>query len=279
MQYIKVTATISPFSIDKAEIVMAFLAEIGYESFIETDEGIEAFIQKKDFDALLLEQITIRLDNTRLLIHHEVMEDKNWNEEWEKNYFQPIVVKNLCVVRSPFHAPIPNIPLEIVIEPKMSFGTGHHETTSMMMETLLELPLENKHVLDMGCGTGILGILAAMRGAAKVIGIDIDEWCTKNSEENCQMNGINNMIIIQGDALVLQSQGSFDLILANINKNILLEDIKHYVKHLNNNGFLIMSGFYANDLPDIDAEAGKHHLTLKTTKENNLWMAVTYELI
>ncbi|GAO31414.1 50S ribosomal protein L11 methyltransferase [Geofilum rubicundum] len=278
MQYIKVTAEIIPFSTDKAEILMAFLAEMGFESFIETNTGIEAFIQAKDFDEASLNHLSIPMEDTQLLFQHEVMADKNWNEEWEKNYFQPIVVKNMCVVRSPFHAPKPNIPLEIVIEPKMSFGTGHHETTSMMMETLLELPIENKSVLDMGCGTGILGILAAMRGATEVTGIDIDEWCTKNSEENCQLNGIPNMKIKQGDASALQTQGTFDVIVANINKNILLEDLKYYVKHLKHKGLLIMSGFYANDLPDIDAEAVKHHLTLKTTKENNQWVAVTYEL-
>lgn len=278
MQYIKVTAEIIPFSTDKAEILMAFLAEMGFESFIETNTGIEAFIQAKDFDEASLNHLSIPMEDTQLLFQHEVMADKNWNEEWEKNYFQPIVVKNMCVVRSPFHAPKPHIPMEIVIEPKMSFGTGHHETTSMMMETLLELPIENKSVLDMGCGTGILGILAAMRGATEVTGIDIDEWCTKNSEENCQLNGIPNMKIKQGDASALQTQGTFDVIVANINKNILLEDLKYYVKHLKIKGLLIMSGFYANDLPDIDNEAVKHHLTLKTTKENNQWVAVTYEL-
>jgi ribosomal protein L11 methyltransferase len=279
MKYIKVMAEISPFSTEKAEIVMAFLAEIGYESFIETDYGIEAFITVRDFDEEKLKSVAIPFEDTKLQFHHEEMPDKNWNEEWEKNYFQPIVVKNQCVVRSPFHARMPEIPLEIVIEPKMSFGTGHHETTSMMMETILELPFENKTVLDMGCGTGILGILASMRGAREVSGIDIDEWCTTNSEENCQLNGISNMQVKLGDAAALQTEGYFDIILANINKNILLEDIKHYVKNLKNKGLLIISGFYACDLPDIDMEAGKHHLSLISSKENNQWVAVTYELI
>lgn len=277
MQYIKVTVVISPFSTEKAEIVMAFLAEIGYESFLETETGIEAFIQAKDFNNDRLNRISIPFEATQLQFLHEEMADINWNEEWEKNYFQPIVVKNQCVVRSPFHAPMPEIPLEIVIEPKMSFGTGHHETTAMMMETLLELPVENKTILDMGCGTGILGILASMRGSSDVTGIDIDEWCTTNSEENCQLNGISNMTIKLGDAAALEAEGQFDIILANINKNILLEDIQHYVKHLKTKGLLVMSGFYASDLPDIDAEACKQNLTLKTSKENNHWVAVAYE--
>jgi ribosomal protein L11 methyltransferase len=278
MNYIKVVAGINPFSTEKAEIVMAFLAEIGYESFLETENGIEAFIPAGDFDEDLLKSISIPIEATQLQFHHEKVEAKNWNEEWEKNYFQPIVVKNLCVVRSPFHAPQPEIPLEIVIEPKMSFGTGHHATTSMMMETILELDLDKLKVLDMGCGTGILGILASMRGASEVTGIDIDEWCTTNSKENCQMNGIANMRIKLGDASILKDEGQFDLILANINKNILLEDIQHYLKHLKNKGLLIMSGFYTSDLPAIDAEAAKHHLSLKTSKENNHWVAVAYEL-
>ncbi len=279
MKYIKVSAEIDPFSAEKAEIVMAFLAEIGYESFLELDNGIEAYIPAKDFDAKILSSVSIPFEATRLLFHHEAVEDKNWNEEWEKNYFQPIVVKNQCVVRSPFHAPMPEIPLEIVIEPKMSFGTGHHATTSMMMETILELPIKHLKVLDMGCGTGILGILASMRGASEVTGIDIDEWCTTNSQENCQLNGIPNMNIKLGDASALKAEGQFDIILANINKNILLNDIQHYIQHLKNKGLLIMSGFYASDLPDIEAEATKHHLTLKSSKENNHWVAVAYELI
>ena len=279
MNYIKVTAEINPFSTEKAEILMAFLADIGYESFMEIDNGIEAFIPKKNFDHKKLETISLIGEDIDIEFKYEEIPDKNWNEEWEKNYFKPIVIKDTCVVRSPFHDPMPKIPLEIIIDPKMSFGTGHHETTSMMMETILELSVEKKKILDMGSGTGILGILTSMRGATKITAIDIDEWCTTNNKENCQLNNISNMEIKLGDASILKKEGIFDFILANINKNILLEDIKHYVKHLSSKGSLIMSGFYASDLPEIDAEAKKYDLTLKSLKVNNQWVAATYESI
>ncbi|WP_088655006.1 50S ribosomal protein L11 methyltransferase [Geofilum rhodophaeum] len=278
MNYIQVKAIITPYSEDRADVLMALMGPLGFESFENTDGGLLAYIPEADFTAEKLTGLELPWDDTRLAFSHELIPDQNWNEEWEKHYFQPIVVENKCVVRSPFHAAQPEIPLEIIIAPKMSFGTGHHETTSMVMALLLQMEVEGKTVLDMGCGTGILGILASKLGAVEVTGIDIDSWCTTNSAENCELNAVSNMQLKLGDASLLQKEGQFDLILANINKNILLADLPQYVKNLRPGATLIMSGFYQHDLKDIDALAQKHKLRLKKTLENNQWTAVAYVL-
>lgn len=278
MNYIQVKAIITPYSEDRADVLMALMGQIGFESFENTVDGLLAYIPEAAFIAEELTGLELPWDDTRLAFSHELIPDQNWNEEWEKHYFQPIVVENKCVVRSPFHAAQPEIPLEIIIAPKMSFGTGHHETTSMVMALLLQMEVEGKTVLDMGCGTGILGILASKLGAAEVTGIDIDSWCTTNSAENCELNAVSKMQLKLGDASLLQKEGQFDLILANINKNILLADLPQYVKNMRPGSTLIMSGFYQNDLRDIDALAQKHQLRLKKTLENNQWTAVAYVL-
>ena len=181
-------------------------------------------------------------------------------------------------MRSPFHPAQPEIPIEIIIEPKMSFGTGHHETTSMMIESILEINVTGHRVLDMGCGTGILAILASKRGASEILAIDIDEWCIRNSEENCQLNSTGNIIIKQGDASILSGEGMFDIIIANINRNILLADMKAYLKQLKPGGLILFSGFYESDFNVIDEEAKSLNLRLINRKEKNNWTALTYEL-
>lgn len=278
MRYTKVVATISPFTSEKAEILTALLADVGFESFMETETGLEAYIQNADFRQELLDDVKLPFDDTNVEYSISELEDKDWNEEWEKNYYQPIVIDDKCIVRSPFHPAQPEIPIEIIIEPKMSFGTGHHETTSMMIESILEINVTGHRVLDMGCGTGILAILASKRGASEILAIDIDEWCIRNSEENCQLNSTGNIIIKQGDASILSGEGMFDIIIANINRNILLADMKAYLKQLKPGGLILFSGFYESDFNVIDEEAKSLNLRLINRKEKNNWTALTYEL-
>ena len=197
----------------------------------------------------------------------------NWNEEWEKNYFKPIVIGNECVIHSSFHENVAPAKYNIVIDPKMSFGTGHHETTSLMIEEILRMNVEGKRVLDMGCGTSVLAILAAMRGAGEVMAVDIDEWCTENSEENIKLNNVLGIDVRLGGAEVLKGH-SFDIIIANINRNILLADIKQYSDCLPAGGELYMSGFYKEDIPFIEEEANKNGLQLVSYNEKNNWVAV-----
>jgi ribosomal protein L11 methyltransferase len=277
MKYIQTIVTITPYQQEAADILSALMGGMGYESFVDTDNGIEAYIPVSMFDEATLQTLQIPFGEFSLSFSNNTIADKNWNEEWEKNYFQPIAVANQVLVRSPFHKNYPSLPTEIIIAPKMAFGTGHHATTTMMIEHILDVDVTGKRVLDMGCGTGILGILASMRGAKEVIGIDIDQWCVDNSVENCTLNNVQNMSIQQGTAASLATMGNFDLILANINRNILLEDLPIYYNCLKPGGLLILSGFYDIDKPVIDACATKHLLTSVSVKENNQWTAVAYE--
>ena len=278
MRYIKVTAQITPPAAEKCDVLMALMGDAGYESFVETEGGIEAFIPLSQFKSEMLDEIRLPFDQTKVMYSWTEIAEHNWNEEWEKNYFKPIIINNQCIVRSPFHEAQPDIPIEIIIEPKMSFGTGHHETTSMMIEGILEHDFSGKNVLDMGCGTGILAILASLRGAAEIMGIDIDDWCIRNSEENCLLNHTSNITLKLGDASILDKEGMFDIILANINKNILLADLRKYVKKLQPGGLIFLSGFYKSDIADINAEAEQVGLKLKSKKEKNNWTALSYEL-
>ena len=204
----------------------------------------------------------------------ETMPDKDWNEEWEKNFFQPIVIDDQCVVHSTFHRDVPVMRYDIAINPQMAFGTGHHAKTGCMMRWILETELKGKSVLDMGCGTSILGILAAMRGASPVLGIDVDDWCIRNSRENIALNKVDMQVLL-GNAESLQGR-RFDVVLANINRNILLGDMAAYVATLPEGGCLIMSGFYSEDIPMIDAEATRLGLSQTGVKMQDNWVAVKF---
>ena len=223
------------------DILIAELGEVGFESFVETEEGLSAYIQKEDWNTNILEDIQI-LNSKEFEIHYtfEEIEQTNWNIEWEKN-FNPIIVDDVCSVRAPFHEK-PNTVYDIVIEPKMSFGTGHHETTHMMIQHILKNDFTNKSVLDMGCGTGILAILAEMKGAKPIDAIDYDNWCYLNSLENVERNDCKHITVLEGDAGLLKNR-SYDIIIANINRNILLNDINVYVDCLNNKRFIIFKWF------------------------------------
>jgi ribosomal protein L11 methyltransferase len=256
------------------EILIAELGYAGFESFVETEEGVIAYIQKDDWNEHILKDINIlNSDEFKIEYTFSEIEQINWNSEWEKN-FDPIEVDRKCTVRAPFH-PAKNFEYEIVIEPKMSFGTGHHETTFMMLQFILENDFKNKTVLDMGCGTAVLAILAEMRGASKLDAIDIDEWCFENSMENIQRNDCKNISVYLGDASLL-SDREYDVIIANINRNILLNDMRTYMESLNDVGELYLSGFYLEDLPIITETCNNLGFTFVENKEKNNWVAAKF---
>ena len=256
------------------DILIAELAALGFDSFLETRDGLLAYVQKELWNPLDLKNVQI-LSNEDFSIDYEVseIEQLNWNEQWEKN-FEPINVDNQCVVRAHFHDK-PDVDFDIVITPKMSFGTGHHETTHMMLQLVLALDFKDKTVLDMGCGTGILAILAAMKGARSVDAIDIDNWSFLNAMENVSANKCEQINVFEGDANLLTDQ-NYDIILANINRNILLSDISVYIRHLKKGGVLLLSGFYEEDMALISKECESHGLTLQENLEKNNWVASKY---
>ena len=255
------------------EMLIAQLGYVGFESFVEQDNGVTAYIQKQEWNSKILEDVFLLHSNEfNITFEHNEIAQTNWNEEWEKN-FNPIQVDDLVSIRAPFHTN-PSLQFDIVIEPKMSFGTGHHETTHMMVQHLLALDLDTKKVLDMGCGTGILAIFAEMKGAKPIDAIDIDSWCYENSLENIQRNNCNHITVYEGDASVLKEK--YDVIIANINRNILLSDMKTYTDCLNENGVLLLSGFYKEDIAIIEDEVTKHGLTFETMIQKNNWVALKY---
>jgi len=256
------------------EILIAELGYAGFESFVETEEGVSAYIQKEEWNDAILDDIQI-LNSTEFEIDYTFneIEQVNWNAEWEKN-FNPIIVDDVCSVRAPFHDK-PNTKFDIIIEPKMSFGTGHHETTYMMIQHLLKADLTNKSVLDMGCGTGVLAILAEMKGAKPIDAIDYDNWCYLNSSENVERNKCAHITVIEGDATALKGK-NYDVIIANINRNILLNDMQTYVTSLNKNGVLFLSGFYNDDIPAIQAECEKYKLKFMEKLERNNWVSLKF---
>jgi ribosomal protein L11 methyltransferase len=257
-----------------SEILIAELGELPFESFIESEFGVTAYIQKQFWKEDILEELFI-LNSPQFSISYTVeeIEQVNWNEEWEKN-FEAIDVDGNCHVRAPFH-PKTNAEFDIVIEPKMSFGTGHHETTHMMIQHLLEIDVTGMKALDMGCGTAILAILAEMKGAQPIDAIDIDNWCYLNSIENAQRNNCHHISVYEGDASLLIDQ-QYDLIIANINRNILLNDMQHYVDRLNPNGILLLSGFYEEDIPFINESCTDKGLTFVKKFQRNNWVSLKY---
>lgn len=257
-----------------SEILIAELGETAFESFTETETGISAFVQKDLWDETILENIQIlQSEEFKIEYTFEEIDQVNWNEEWEKN-FEAIDVEGNCHVRAPFH-PKTDAEFDILIEPKMSFGTGHHETTHMMIQHLLETEVTGMKTLDMGCGTAILAILAEMKGAQPIDAIDIDNWCYLNSIENAERNNCEHITVYEGDASLLKGK-KYDLIIANINRNILLNDMQSYVDCLSPKGTLLLSGFYEQDIPSIDASCTEKGLTYVKKFERNNWVSLKY---
>jgi len=271
--YIGYTFKVEPVQ-PGTEILIAELGFSGFESFVETPDGVIAYIQEVDHFATILDSIQI-LNSEEFVISYEfeTIVQTNWNAEWEKN-FNPIVVEDRCAIRAPFHE-VFNVEYDIIIEPKMSFGTGHHETTHMMIQHILAFDFTNKSVLDMGCGTGVLAILAEKKGATSLEAIDIDNWCYLNSLENISRNDCHHITVLEGDASLLEGK-RFDVIIANINRNILLNDLSTYVTCLNENGSLFLSGFYDSDCELIETTC--HELDLKLEKKltRNNWVALKF---
>lgn len=280
MKYIEVSFTVSPISETANDIIAAFAMELGFESFVESPNGTVGYIPAHLFDEQTLKDTlaSFPMTDTTIAFTACEMEDKDWNEEWEKNFFEPIVVDSRCVIHSTFHKDYPKADFDIIINPQMAFGTGHHQTTRLIIGYLLDADLKGKSVLDMGCGTSILAILASMRGASELIAIDIDEWCVNNSIDNLALNHIDNVKVFQGDASSLTAVGPFDVIIANINRNILLADMQYYVSRMHMGGEIYFSGFYESDLPMIKAEAERLGLRYISHRVEKEWTAARFAL-
>ena len=281
MKYIELVIKITPFKETVTYVLSFHLGGIGYESFVVSENLLEAYVPHKDFSEEKLKEtlhhLTIDLGelfkDLDLSYTTNLIEDKNWNKEWEKNYFEPLVLSEKCLVRSSFHEVDKEYEYEITIDPKMAFGTGHHQTTYLMLQEILKLDLKDKSILDIGCGTAVLAILASKMGAKHITAIDFDEWAYENAKENVLLNDISNIDVKLGEVDLVANK-TFDSIFANINRNVLLQDIKHYAKSLNNGGVLIMSCFYLNDVPAIKEECKKHGLTYQKTEQKDKWCAV-----
>jgi ribosomal protein L11 methyltransferase len=249
MKYIQVTFSFTNIQEYQQDLLISDLADIGYNTFEDTDLGFAAFVDIDTYDGAQLNAVLAQFEG-EIEYQYEVLEieGKNWNEEWEKN-FEPLIIDELCYVRATFHKAQPQYPYEIVIDPKMAFGTGHHQTTTMMMQYILSTEMSGKEILDMGCGTGILAILAAKRGAARLVAIDYDEVCYQSTLENTALNGVTNLEAIWGGKEVIPTE-QYDIILANINRNILLDQIPVYDTVLKTGGFIYFSGFYES--PDLE---------------------------
>ena len=253
-------------------------AEAGFESFEETQEGLEAYVQKElfDKDALDASIADFPIEGTDISYTIEDAEDKDWNEEWEEQGFDPICVDDQVLIYDAKHPELhPTTSpdhIEIGIEAKLAFGTGNHETTRMIVSTLLNMDLYKMRVLDCGCGTGILGLVASKLGANEVVGYDIDEWSVENAKHNAQLNGVDNLEVYFGNASVINHiSGVFDVVLANINRNILLEDMKSFRGVLNEGGYMILSGFYEEDIPVLLEKAKEFGLYESGRRTDNNW--------
>lgn len=275
MDYIRITLQLTPDIQDFRDLLMATLGEIGFESFVENEADVEAYIPVR----LTFEDELRKVDFSPLFtftFKKELIPDQNWNELWEKNYFKPLLIANTCVIRAPFHIDFPKAQYEIIIEPNMAFGTGNHETTTMMIEHIIELPVAGKTILDMGCGTGILSIFASMKGAKAIKAIDIDQWSFESTRDNSTINHCNNIEVVVGDASSI-GNNHYDIILANIHKNVLIEDMEKYYNALNTGGALVMSGFYEHDLHDIQQRASTLNFSYINCKQKNKWVAATFK--
>ncbi len=274
MTYIELVLAVSDELLIK-DLLISHLLDVGYDSFMEEPDELKAYIEKEAFDLKEVERILKdELFKTVKIIQAEPLPDINWNAEWEAAY-ENVIINEQCRIRAPFHEPDPSIAFDIVIEPKMSFGTAHHETTSQMLLLLFEIDFENKAVLDMGCGTAVLAIVAKKRGATSVLAIDVDNWAYENAKENVLLNNEPNILVEEGDATSIGNR-YFDVVLANINRNILLNDIPSYAAAMNNQALLLMSGFYLDDLEAIKYTAAANGLTYQKHISKNNWVAAVF---
>lgn len=275
--YYEVRVNLDPCTEDATDYLAAVLGDIGFESFVPDSTGLTAYIKAELFSR---EEIDVSLENfpfgEKRNVEAKFVEGQDWNAEWEKNYFKPIIVGDQCVIHSSFHTDIPKVEYDIVIDPKMAFGTGHHATTSLIISRLLQTDLEGKSVIDMGTGTGILAILAAMRGAGPVYGIEIDGFAYDNAAENTKLNYHDEITLINGDASALDGLPAVDVFIANINRNVITADIDKYAAHLKSGGIMLLSGFYEHDIPVVMETAARYGLSEEghEVKGDN-WTCVT----
>lgn len=270
--YYKVKFTLAPCLAYECDILAALLADVGFESFEQTADGVDAFVKKELWDKDAVSEVIKLYDfEAKIDFSEELVVGQDWNEEWEKHYFNPIVFEDKCVIHSSFHKDFPRLQYDIVIDPKMAFGTGHHETTSLMIKRILDAEMTGKSVLDMGTGTGVLAILSAMVGATHVVGVEIDPPAYENAVANAQLNGHPELDLRLGGAETVAESNSFDFVLANINRNIITADIDRYASALKVGGEMMLSGFYVDDVPVVEAAANKCGLERVSVIEKNRW--------
>lgn len=278
--YYCVSVRLVPWSDASSDFIAALLGDIGFDSFSVEDGVLKAYIPAAQFDENQLQEAldSFCFDGVKASAEAEFIEGEDWNSVWEKNYFNPIVVGGRVAVHSSFHTDVPEVEYDITVDPRMSFGTGHHQTTRLMLEAILELDLKGKSVIDMGTGTGILAMLCCMRGAADVVGIDIDPAAYANACDNAVLNHVNPHFLC-GDASLLADLQPADLFLANINRNIILADLRQYVAKIKPGGMLITSGFYSADLPMIAKAAEKEGLRFVFSASDEDWTRAIFKRI
>ena len=270
--YVKATFHIDPVNETRQDLLSALLCQAGGESFVNTDDGIEAYIPANLFDVKTVTAVVSQMPTRQNIIwEYVVIEGRDWNEEWEKNYFAPIVVSDRCVIHSSFHHDYPKMELDVTIDPKMAFGTGHHDTTTLMIEQLFRQDLSGKQVLDVGTGTGILAIVASKLGATACIGIEIDEFAYNNALENVAVNKVENVQLLLGDASLIEQDRRYDVVMANINRNIITADIARYASALKPGGLMQLSGFYDTDIDAILETATQYGLSEEARHIRNRW--------
>lgn len=272
--YAELRIDAEPCSEEITDLLAAFLADTGYESFVPDEHGLTAYVINDNYNAEtvagILADFPITADFSTTC---NIVEGKDWNEEWEKHYFKPIVIAGKCAIHSSFHTDVPEAEYDIVIDPKMAFGTGHHSTTNLMVSYLLDLELKGKSVIDMGTGTAILAILASMRGAAQVFGIEIDHGAWENAIDNVRLNDAK-ADIIEGDSTALKHLEKADIFIANINRNIITGDMEAYASRLRIGGTMLLSGFYEEDIPIVADSAAKYGLVLEEIRTDKNWAAI-----
>lgn len=276
--YTRVRFTVTPNEEYATDVLAALLAETGFESFVPEEDGISAYVPQAMYDASSIESVisSFPLEGFTIKYESELIEGEDWNAEWEKNYFQPIVLGDQCVIHSTFHKDIPEARYDILIDPKMAFGTGYHQTTCHMLRAILASDMTGKSVLDMGCGTALLAILARKHGATNVVAIDIDEFAYENAKENIMLNDTSDIEVRLGGADAIKESDSFDFVIANINRNILLADIQNYVRAMHPGSQLFISGFYTDDMQFLRTEAERNDLKYLDYAEENNWAMMRF---
>ena len=276
--YTKVKFAVTPNEEMATDVLAALLAEIGFESFVPEDEGMSAYVPQALYNEEDIANVVAEfpIEGFEITYDCQFIEGEDWNAQWEKNYFQPIVLGEDCVIHSTFHTDVPKARYDILIDPKMAFGTGYHQTTCHMLRAILASDMSGKSVLDMGCGTALLAILARKHGAEKVVAIDIDEFAYENAKENVALNGTPDIEVRLGGADAIKESDSFDYVIANINRNILLMDMVNYVRCMHTGSQIFISGFYTQDMEVLKEEAARHGLRYLDYAENDNWAMMKF---